>query len=84
MTAPKTNMLDLPDDLLLRCLAGAGAQAIAAAAVSCARLRDCSRHLVHLPVWASAMATDSSLQAAISNATQRALSGCFGEPGVCR
>lgn len=73
-----TGLLDLPDDLLLRCLAGAGGISIGSTGASCVRLRDLCRRLGQLPVFSSALSTQPSLQKAIQDAATRALSGCFG------
>lgn len=75
-------LLDLPDELLIRILAGAGGMGVGAAAISCRRLRNVAARLHTLPVFSSALSTKQSLQAAIKDAGQRALSGCFGECSV--
>jgi hypothetical protein len=74
-----TCLLDLPDELLIRCLAGAGGLGIGSAAAACTRLEALSSRLKQLPIFSSALSTLPSLQLAIKDAGQRALAGCFGE-----
>lgn len=73
-----TLLLDLPDELLIRCLAGSGGQGIACSAVACTRLHGLQQRLRQLPVFSSAMSTLPSLQHAIRDAGHRALTGCYG------
>ena len=79
-----TSLLDLPDELLIRCLAGSGGMGIGASAAACTRLLALSNRLKQLPVFSSALSTHASLQQSIKDAAQRALIGCYGaEHGWC-
>lgn len=75
----ETSLLDLPDELVIRCLAGAGGMGIGSASAACTRLQGLAHRLQQLPVFSSALSTRPSLQHAITDAGQRALSASFGK-----
>jgi hypothetical protein len=77
-TMSETSLLDLPDELVIRCLAGAGGMGIGSASAACTRLQGLAHRLRQLPVFSSALSTRPSLQHAITDAGQRALSASFG------
>jgi len=72
-------LLDLPDELLIRCLAGAGGKGVCRAASACRRLQMLTRVLSQQPIFSSAMSTEEILKDAITDATHRALEGVWGE-----
>eukprot|EP00955_Chlamydomonas_euryale_P088089 364349-Chlamydomonas_euryale.AAC.6 len=70
--------MDLPDELLVRVLAGAGSAGVASGAAACSRLRGAKQTLAAVRVFASAASEAKELGDAIGDAAARALEGMMG------
>ncbi|KAF5836900.1 hypothetical protein DUNSADRAFT_5292 [Dunaliella salina] len=72
-------LLDFPDDLLLKVFAGCGARGCARAATCCKRLRSLAGSCgENKSIYSSATSCESTLQEALADATKRALEGLTG------
>ncbi|KAF5838826.1 hypothetical protein DUNSADRAFT_2084 [Dunaliella salina] len=72
-------LLEFPDDLLLKIFAGCGARGCARAATCCKRLRSLAGSCgEHKSIYSSATSCEGTLQEALADATKRALEGLTG------
>ncbi|GBF93454.1 hypothetical protein Rsub_06587 [Raphidocelis subcapitata] len=71
-------ILDLPDEVLVRVLAGAGCHGLCAAAASCRRLAALKAQLEARVMFSSALESACDLPSAVAAATRRAKEGLLG------
>lgn len=74
----QVDLTDLPDEVLLRVLAGTGCKGILAAASTCTRLRGLAMVLREHRCFASAASLKPDLEEGIKEACDRALQGMLG------
>ncbi|KAG1652903.1 hypothetical protein FOA52_015925 [Chlamydomonas sp. UWO 241] len=75
-------LMDLPDELLLRILAGAGSRGVVNCAAACKRLQGTQVALAGFSCFASAASQAPKLEDAVKDCAARALEGMMGKAAV--